>query len=279
MPPASRITDMHVCPMVTGIVPHVGGPILPPGAPTVLIGFLPAATVTTMATCVGPPDVIVKGSMGVMINFLPAARIGDLTAHGGVIILGESTVIIGEIGGGGAGGGGGAPGGGGVGGMMAGLAASALNAVMNAASLASSVAQAASPAKPGPDTQKYATAEAAAIAAMKASNPASVKEGREYGGWVRKNSDGTYTPRPATRGTKDGLTNMPDKGTDDVAWWHTHGANDPGYNNENFSGATGDKGYSKANSAVGYLATPTGVIKRYDPGTNTVTTLPDTAKP
>lgn len=115
MPPASRITDMHVCPMVTGIVPHVGGPILPPGAPTVLIGFLPAATVTTMATCVGPPDVIVKGSMGVMINFLPAARIGDLTAHGGVIILGEPTVIIGEIGGGGAGGGGG------VGGMVAGI--------------------------------------------------------------------------------------------------------------------------------------------------------------
>src|ERR1035438_9054257 len=78
VPPAARITDMHVCPMVTVLVPHVGGPILPPGAPTVLIDFLPAATVTTMATCVGPPDVIVLGSMGVMINFLPAARMGDI---------------------------------------------------------------------------------------------------------------------------------------------------------------------------------------------------------
>lgn len=131
MPPAARITDMHTCPMVTGIVPHVGGPILPPGAPTVLIGFLPAATVTTMATCVGPPDVIVRGSAGVMINFLPAARIGDQTAHGGVIILGEPTVIIGEVGGGGGGGGGaGAPGGGGVSGMVAGLAASGLGPTM-----------------------------------------------------------------------------------------------------------------------------------------------------
>src|SRR5947207_15979011 len=62
MPPAARVTDMHVCPMVTGVVPHVGGPILPPGMPTVLIGMLPAARVTDMATCVGPPDIIIKGS-------------------------------------------------------------------------------------------------------------------------------------------------------------------------------------------------------------------------
>lgn len=136
-----------------------------------------------------------------------------------------------------------------------------------------------SAAAPCPYTQKYATAEEAAVAAMRAANPASVKEGREYGGWVHKNSDGTYTPAPATRGSKDGLTNMPDKGDDDVAWWHTHGANDPGYDNENFSGVTGDKGYSKANNAPGYLATPTGVIKKYDPATDTVTTLPDTAPP
>jgi uncharacterized Zn-binding protein involved in type VI secretion len=95
MPPAARLTDMHVCPMVTGVVPHVGGPILPPCCPTVLIGFLPAARVTDMATCVGPPDVIVKGSSSVIIGFLPAARIGDMTAHGGNIILGEFTVMIG----------------------------------------------------------------------------------------------------------------------------------------------------------------------------------------
>jgi uncharacterized Zn-binding protein involved in type VI secretion len=98
MPPAARITDMHVCPMVTGVVPHVGGPILPPCEPTVLIGGLPATRITDMATCVGPPDVIVKGSPTVLIGSLLAARIGDLTAHGGVIILGCPTVIIGEAG-------------------------------------------------------------------------------------------------------------------------------------------------------------------------------------
>jgi uncharacterized Zn-binding protein involved in type VI secretion len=95
MPPAARVTDMHVCPMVTGIVPHVGGPILPPGCPTVLIGFLPAARATDMVTCVGPPDLIAMGSTSVMIGFLPAARMGDPTAHGGTIVLGEFTVMIG----------------------------------------------------------------------------------------------------------------------------------------------------------------------------------------
>ena len=95
MPPASRVTDNHVCPAVTVLVPHVGGPIIPPCCPTVLIGFLPAARVTDMLVCVGPPDVIVKGSATVLIGFLPAARIGDQTAHGGVIVMGEPTVIIG----------------------------------------------------------------------------------------------------------------------------------------------------------------------------------------
>ncbi|MGB9105116.1 MAG: DUF4329 domain-containing protein [Terriglobales bacterium] len=126
---------------------------------------------------------------------------------------------------------------------------------------------------------KFATAEEAAISAMKEANPKSVKQGREYGGWVKKNSDGTYSYDPPVQGTKDGLTNMPDKGPSDVVWYHTHGANDPGYDNENFSGATGDKGYSKANNATGYLATPSGAIKQYDPATNTVTTLSDTAPP
>src|SRR6266853_696651 len=98
MPPAARITDMHVCPMVTVLVPHVGGPILPPGCPTVLIGFLPAARVGDMATCVGPPDVIALGSMTVLIGSMPAARMGDITAHGGSIVLGEMTVVIGDVG-------------------------------------------------------------------------------------------------------------------------------------------------------------------------------------
>lgn len=95
MPPAARVTDMHTCPMVTGFVPHVGGPILPPGCPTVLINSLPAARATDMCTCVGPPDTIAKGSMTVLIGGLPAARMGDLTAHGGTIVLGSPNVIIG----------------------------------------------------------------------------------------------------------------------------------------------------------------------------------------
>jgi len=84
--------------MVTGVVPHVGGPILPPCAPTVLIGMLPAARMTDMATCVGPPDMIAMGSPTVLIGNLMAARLGDPTIHGGVIILGEMTVMIGEVG-------------------------------------------------------------------------------------------------------------------------------------------------------------------------------------
>ncbi|MGA2609440.1 MAG: PAAR domain-containing protein [Terriglobia bacterium] len=93
--PAARATDMHVCPMVTVLVPHVGGPILPPCCPTVLTGGLPQARVTDMAVCVGPPDVIVLGSFTVLVGGLPAARLGDLTAHGGTIVLGLPTVLIG----------------------------------------------------------------------------------------------------------------------------------------------------------------------------------------
>lgn len=95
MPPAARLTDMHICPMVTGIVPHVGGPIMPPCEITVLIGFLPAARITDKAMCVGPPDMIAKGSPTVLIGKLPAARVLDMTVHGGVIVLGCFTVIIG----------------------------------------------------------------------------------------------------------------------------------------------------------------------------------------
>lgn len=95
MPPAARVGDMHTCPMVTGVVPHVGGPILPPGCPTVLIGGMPAARASDMATCTGPPDTIAKGSATVKIGGMPAARMGDNTAHGGVITLGCPQVMIG----------------------------------------------------------------------------------------------------------------------------------------------------------------------------------------
>ena len=94
MPPAARIMDMHVCPMVTVLVPHVGGPICM-GCPTVIIGMMPAARVGDMAICVGPPDVIAMGSTTVLIGGMPAARMGDMTAHGGAIVMGCPTVMIG----------------------------------------------------------------------------------------------------------------------------------------------------------------------------------------
>ena len=94
MPPAARVGDMHTCPMVTGVVPHVGGPILPPGAIKVLIGGMPAARVGDMAVCAGGPDTIAMGSTKVMIGGMPAARMGDMTAHGGVITVGFPKVNI-----------------------------------------------------------------------------------------------------------------------------------------------------------------------------------------
>lgn len=93
--PAARISDMHVCPMVTGTVPHVGGPVLPPGTPTVLIGGMPAACLGDMMVCTGPPDTILGGSATVLIGGKPAARMGDSTAHGGTIVAGCPTVLIG----------------------------------------------------------------------------------------------------------------------------------------------------------------------------------------
>ena len=92
--PAARIGDMHVCPMVTVLVPHVGGPIAT-GAPTVLIGGVPAARIGDMCVCVGPPDVVMMGSPKVLISGSPAARMGDSTAHGGTIAVGCPTVLIG----------------------------------------------------------------------------------------------------------------------------------------------------------------------------------------
>jgi uncharacterized Zn-binding protein involved in type VI secretion len=92
---AARVGDMHTCPMVTGVVPHVGGPVMPPGCPTVMIGGMPAARAGDMVTCAGPPDTIAAGSGTVMIGGSPAARMGDSTAHGGSIVIGCPTVMIG----------------------------------------------------------------------------------------------------------------------------------------------------------------------------------------
>ena len=93
--PAARVGDMHACPMVTGVVPHVGGPILPPCAPTVLTCGIPQARIGDMLTCAGGPDVIALASMTVLACGQPAARLGDMTVHGGVIVLGAPTVLIG----------------------------------------------------------------------------------------------------------------------------------------------------------------------------------------
>ena len=96
--PAARVGDMHVCPMLSPAVPpipHVGGPVSPPGAITVMIGGMPAARVGDMCVCVGPPDTVALGSMKVLIGGMPAARMGDMTGHGGTIVVGCPTVLIG----------------------------------------------------------------------------------------------------------------------------------------------------------------------------------------
>lgn len=92
--PAARMTDFHICPLFNGPQPHIGGPIVL-GCPTVLIGGLPAARITDICTCAGPPDMIAKGSATVLIGGLPAARQLDQTAHGGMIVTGFPTVLIG----------------------------------------------------------------------------------------------------------------------------------------------------------------------------------------
>jgi hypothetical protein len=128
-----------------------------------------------------------------------------------------------------------------------------------------------------PYDRRYATAEDAAVAAMQEANPRSHEMNREIGGWVQRNEDGTYTPRPPVTGTIDGLSNMPDRQSNDVAWWHTHGAYEPGYDSENFS--EDDRDYSDANSAPGYVATPSGAMRVYDPanpGDGSGTLLPQT---
>lgn len=94
--PAARVGDLHLCPMVTGIIPHVGGPVLPPGQPNVFIEGLPAARLGDMLLCVGPPDSFVQGSPKVLIGGKPAARITDALAHGGKIPMGAVKTFIGE---------------------------------------------------------------------------------------------------------------------------------------------------------------------------------------
>lgn len=92
---AARIGDLHSCPMITGIIPHIGGPVIPSGPSNVFIGGMPAAKVGDLLTCSGPVDAITSGSSSVFVNQMPAARLGDPTAHGGTITQGFNSVIIG----------------------------------------------------------------------------------------------------------------------------------------------------------------------------------------
>jgi len=121
--PAARITDNHVCPMATPgtpPIPHVGGPIVM-GSPNVITGNMPQARITDTCVCVGPPDLIVKGAVTVLVNNIPAARMGDMTAHGGSIVTGFPTVLIGDSGGGGPAGAGGSGGGSALAGLVSDL--------------------------------------------------------------------------------------------------------------------------------------------------------------
>lgn len=98
--PASRVGDMHICPVTDGPKPHVGGPISPPGFSNVRIGGLPAARGADLAVCTGPPDIIVTGAAKVLICFQPAARVTSKTLHGGMVTLGLPTVLFGGASGG-----------------------------------------------------------------------------------------------------------------------------------------------------------------------------------
>jgi uncharacterized Zn-binding protein involved in type VI secretion len=239
MPPAARITDNHVCPMVTGVVPHVGGPIIPPCEPTVLIGYLPAARITDKCICTGPPDVILKGSPTVLIGYLQAARIGDPTVHGGVIVTGEPTVIIGEAGG---------------------------------------------PAGPFPSR------DAAARAALEIANPLSIHHNLEFGGLIYEDPSGQFfftgpivggdqgvnpqdAPAPANAQVVGDFHTHADYSEADPVTGNAVRTSDPtrdDFNSDNFSDADrlGIAADGSGNPEYrGYLGTPSGTFRVYDPAT------------
>jgi hypothetical protein len=94
-------------------------------------------------------------------------------------------------------------------------------------------------------------------------------------GRVYKNPDGTYTATAMTPvgqagGTLPPISSLP-AGTTNAAQIHTHGGNDPGYDNEHFSKQ--DRDTAASEHVPSYLATPGGTIQRYDPATKTTTVL------
>lgn len=275
---------MHTCPLATPgtpPVPHVGGPVLK-GCPQVMIGFMPAARVGDTCVCVGPPDVIAKGSMGVMIGYMPAARIGDLTAHGGVITVGCPTVVIGEVGGGGGGPGGGAPGGGG-GGPGGGAGGTPGTAPGGGGGGPASSTK-------GP----FATQDEAARAALEEANPQSIADNLEYAGLIYRGADGQYYYTGPVKGTDQGANPFAapaPPGSTVVGDYHTHAdysladpvtgaairTSDPArddFDSDNFS--TTDKTGIASDGAgtpgyAGYLGTPSGTFRKYDPATGSDT--------
>jgi uncharacterized Zn-binding protein involved in type VI secretion len=93
--PAARLKDMHVCPSSTLLIPHTGGPISSPGAPTVLMGGPPAARALDLATCTMSTDIVAQGAATVLVGGMPAARMTDASLHGGAVVVGLPTVLIG----------------------------------------------------------------------------------------------------------------------------------------------------------------------------------------
>ncbi len=256
MPPAARIGDLHVCPMITVLVPHVGGPISM-GAATVMIGFMPAARVGDMAVCVGPPDVIAKGSPTVLIEYMMAARMGDLTAHGGTIAMGFPTVMIGEMG---------------------------MGAAVTAAGAMTAVGATPPAARLGP----FASADDAARAALTAANPLSISENREYVGVIYRDSTTGqyYATTPQSAGLSGGSLPVNDipAGSTETGFYHTHGnysladgtpttaANDA-FDSEHFSGTDINTANARANGNAdyrSYLATPSGGMLVHNPVAGTI---------
>ena len=267
---AARVTDNHICPMVNGIVPHVGGPILPVGCPTVLIGKMPAARMGDMLTCVGPPDVIMKGSPTVFIGGMMAARMLDTTAHGGMIVTGFPTVIIGN----GAAGGSSSPSGG------QGLGAAAGGGAATDGSSSNKKSN-------GP----FDSMDDAARAALDEANPKSIKDNLEYSGLIYQGPDDKYYYTGPAQGSDQGANPYGDAPAPEnstvVGDYHTHGdysigkpsptnpgeiiaerTSDPArddFGSDSFSST--DRDDNDARSNVGYLGTPGGAYLKYDGAT------------
>ncbi len=245
--PAARTGDNHVCPMQipgTPPIPHVGGPVGPAATKT-LIGGVPAARIGDQCICTGmggaPVDPVAKGEPSVLIEGKPAARLGDMTGHGGVIGAGCPTVLIGFGGG------------------------------------------------------PFASIDDAARAALTAANLLSIHDNLEYGGVIYRGPDGNYYYTGPSQGSPTGFnpsaTPAP-PGTTQVGDYHTHGdysivdpsgnivrTSNPAmddFNSDNFSAQ--DKVGIAADGAgvpgyTGYLGTPSGTFRRYDPATNSDTVL------